>query len=106
MTNGATFLKYGRRGRPKPRHVYLLDKAISWREPGSKVIPQSKDQKKFIRYMPILDIKEITYGRTSEIFKKFQIKKENERYREQLSITIHGGKRTLDLEASSENALN
>ena len=105
LTNGASFLKYGKRGRPKPRHIFLIDKAISWREPGSKATPLPKDQKKFIRYMPILDIKDITYGRGSDIFKRFQIKKESEKYREQLSVTIHGGKRTLDLEASTASEL-
>ena len=82
LTNGVTFLKYGRRGRPKPRHVFLIDKAISWREPGSTNMPAKKDQKKFIRYMPILDLKEISIGRESDVFKRFKIKKENEMYRE------------------------
>lgn len=36
LSNGQTFLKYGRRGKPKPRHVFLFDKAIKWRVPGSK----------------------------------------------------------------------
>lgn len=106
LTNGVTFLKYGRRGRPKPRHIFLIEKAISWREPGSQDIPKSQDQKKFIRYMPILDFKEIIKGRDSEIFKRFKIKKETEKYREQLSFTISAGKRTLDLEAPTENELN
>ena len=80
--NGVTFLKYGRRGKPKPRHIFLIDKALSWREPGSKSVPEKKDQKKFVRFMPILDFKDIRRGRDSEVFKRFQIKKETERYRE------------------------
>lgn len=106
LTNGATFLKYGRRGRPKPRHVFLVEKAISWREPGSNEIPNAKKGNKSQRYMPILDFKEIKIGRDSDVFKRFKLKKEHELYREQLSFTIYAGKRTLDLEASTEIELN
>ena len=28
MMNGATFIKYGKKGIPKPRHVFLFDKFI------------------------------------------------------------------------------
>ena len=105
LTNGSTFLKYGRRGKPKPRHVFLIDKAISWREPGSKIVPLLKKNKENVRYMPILDFREITFGRDSGVFKRFRIKKETEMYREQLSFTIHAGKRTLDLEASTPKEL-
>ena len=66
LMNGVTFLKYGRRGKPKPRHIFLIDKALSWREPGSKSVPEKKDQKKFVRFMPILDFKDIRRGRDSE----------------------------------------
>ena len=57
--------------------------------------------------MPILDFKEIKIGRDSEVFKRFKIKKDSEMYREQLSFTIYAGKmkRTLDLEAPTENDL-
>lgn len=40
LTNGATFIKYGRRGKPKPMQVFLVEKAISWREPGSTEMPK------------------------------------------------------------------
>jgi len=36
LTNGVTFLKYGRRGKPKYRHVFMIEKALSWAEPGAK----------------------------------------------------------------------
>lgn len=106
LTNGVTFLKYGRRGKPKPRHIFMIDKALSWREPGSQSLPNKKDQKQFVRFLPILDFKEIKIGRDSDVFKRFQIKKETEMYRKQLSFTIYAGKRTLDFEAPTENELN
>ena len=56
--------------------------------------------------MPILDFREIKIGRDSDVFKRFKIKKDSEMYREQLSFTIYAGKRTLDLEAPTENDLN
>ena len=59
-----------------------------------------------MRYMPILEFKEITVGRESDVFKRYKIKKESELYREGLSFTISTGKRTLDLEASSDVELN
>ena len=80
--NGATFLKYGRRGNPKPRHIFLIDKAISWREPGSSFMPDMKKAKKAIRYMPLLECTNITVGRESDAFKRFKLKKESEKYRE------------------------
>ena len=36
LSNGTTFLKYGRRGKPKYRHVFLVEKQLSWVEPGAK----------------------------------------------------------------------
>ena len=86
----------------------MVEKALSWREPGSKEIPSNKkkDLKKMVRYMPLLDLRgEITIGRTSDVFKRYQIKKETERYREGLSFTIYSSKRSLDLEASSQDEL-
>ena len=47
LTNGMTFLKFGRRGRPKQRHIFLVEKQLSWVEPGAKEShqPPSKKQK-------------------------------------------------------------
>ena len=56
LQNGATFLKYGRRGKPKPRHIFLIDKAISWREPGSSFMPETKKNKNAIRFMPLIEV--------------------------------------------------
>ena len=68
-------LKYGRRGRPKQRHVFLKDKMICWQDP-SEVIDllekpkknKSKDKNKkssenkkknLVRAIPVLGITEI-----------------------------------------------
>lgn len=80
LTNGVTLLKYGRRGKAKPRHIFMIDKALSWREPGTKSVPNSKEQKKFVRFLPILDLKDIKIGRDSDVFKRktFKLKDETE----------------------------
>ena len=55
--------------------------------------------------MPIAEFTQISIGRDSDVFKRFKITKETERYREQLSVTIYAEKRTLDLEATSAQEL-
>lgn len=52
--------------------------------------------------MPVAEFREIMIGRDSDVFQRFKIKNETERYREQLSMTIYAEKRTLDLEAATE----
>lgn len=32
LQNGAIFLKYGKRGQPHPRHIYLVRDRLYWRE--------------------------------------------------------------------------
>ena len=52
--------------------------------------------------MPILEFKEIRIGRDGDIFRRFPIKKDSDRYREDLSFSVLAGKRTLDLEAPNQ----
>ena len=52
--------------------------------------------------MPILEFREIRVGREGDIFRRFPIKKDSERYREGLSFSVIAGKRTLDLEAPNQ----
>ena len=33
LTNGTTFVKYGRQGQPKERHIFYHEKCICWRDP-------------------------------------------------------------------------
>ena len=51
--------------------------------------------------MPIEEFTDIKVGRDSSVFKRYKLSSEKEMYREQLSFTIYGNKRTLDLEAQA-----
>jgi hypothetical protein len=33
LNNGVIFIKYGKWGKPKPRHVFMQEKFICWRDP-------------------------------------------------------------------------
>ena len=46
MMNGATFIKYGKKGAPKPRHVFLFEKFICWRDPKDMSPPNIKAKSK------------------------------------------------------------
>jgi hypothetical protein len=42
LQNGVNMIKFGRRGKPKPMHIYLYDKKICWRDPKESSHPNSK----------------------------------------------------------------
>lgn len=46
MMNGATFIKYGKKGAPKPRHVFLFEKFLCWRDPKDMSQPNIKAKRK------------------------------------------------------------
>jgi len=99
LMNGIQLIKYGRRGKPKPMHIYLFEKLICWRDPTDMSLPNLK--KKNDRQIPLNSIKEIKEGRDTQVFKKWPIKnKEDERIK--FSFSIISDSRTLDLEAPSE----
>jgi nitrous oxide reductase accessory protein NosL len=62
---GTIFLKYGARGQPKQRHVYLQDngKRLSWKDPGAT---------KASNWITVKDIIRITNGRETKKFKRFK----------------------------------
>ena len=93
--NGATFIKYGKKGTPKPRHVFLYDKFICWRDPKDMRQPDVKAKRKK-RMIALKEIREILMGRTTKPFEKFKNGKDH------LSFTILGNTRSLDLEAPSD----
>jgi len=39
LTNGVIFVKYGKYGKPKARHVFMQNSHICWRDTDSKVQP-------------------------------------------------------------------
>ncbi len=39
LTNGVIFIKYGSWGKPKPRHVFMYNQHICWREPNDMTAP-------------------------------------------------------------------
>lgn len=53
LSLGLTFLKYGRMGQPKNRHVFLSEngKLLCWKDPGGE---------KYKSYIQVKDIAKIT----------------------------------------------
>ena len=92
MMNGATFIKYGKKGAPKPRHVYLFEKFLCWRDPKDMSQPNVKAKSKY-RMIALKEIEKIVQGRTTKQFEKYKNGKDN------LSFSIIAEDRTLDLEA-------
>lgn len=95
LSIGSTFIKYGKRGQPKVRHVLCHSTNLFWRDPKDSNLPDEK--KKGQRCIPIKDISGYVLGRTTKNFERFKkVGKDN------LSFTIKAKVRDLDLEATSE----
>ena len=56
MMNGATFIKYGKKGAPKARHIFLHDKFICWRDPKDMRLPDLKSKRKIKRMIELSKI--------------------------------------------------
>jgi hypothetical protein len=69
-------MKYGRRGKPKPMHVFMYEKTICWRDPKDLNLPNFKKSNE--RQIPMKEITEVVEGRTTDVFKRFPIKKANQ----------------------------
>ena len=95
MMNGATFIKYGKKGIPKPRHVFLFDKFICCRDPKDMGQPDVKAKRKK-RMIALKEIREVVLGRTTKPFEKYKNGKDH------LSFSLQGYTRSLDLEAPSD----
>lgn len=92
---GTTFIKYGLRGGPKSRHVFVHGMFLCWRDPRDDGVPNTK--KEGVRNIPVKDIIGFESGRSAKNFEKYKkIGKDN------VSFTIMGKQRNLDLEADSE----
>mmetsp|Transcript_42285 Transcript_42285/g.40504 ORF Transcript_42285/g.40504 Transcript_42285/m.40504 type:complete len:188 (-) Transcript_42285:455-1018(-) len=89
---GTIFLKYGRKGDPKFMHVFLIDKKICWKIPGSTEKP---------RHIMVKDITEVIQERESKNFLRFRKIPEQEK---ECSLSIHTKSRTLDLVAPNLQA--
>jgi hypothetical protein len=99
LRNGVNMVKYGRRGKPKPMHIYMADRKICWRDP--KATSQTNSKKSKDRQIPITDIDSIQDGRLTDVFKRFPVKGKDD-IRDKLSFSLMCQTRTLDLEAPSE----
>ena len=105
MSNGSTMLKYGRFGKPKPRHIYLDDRFLCWRDPVDLKAPVFPKIKKIngvvVKIIPgkrcieLREVKSIKEGRTTKGFKGYS-------GNETFSFSVITTERSLDLEASSE----
>lgn len=94
LQNGATFIKYGRRGKPKPMHIFMFERTICWRDPRDTSLPNLKNGE---RQIPLRLIKEITDGRVTPVFKRFKAPE-----KDKFSFSLVSDFRTLDLEAPKE----
>ena len=95
LMNGLTFVKYGQKGAPKPRHIFLHDKFICWRDPKDISIPDLKTKKRK-RYIPLKEITRVEEGRGAKTFAKYKNGKDL------LSFSLIAESRSLDLEATSD----
>ena len=91
LKNGAVFLKYGRRGKPKPRVVWLTDdmKYIRWRPIQTENVPVTRK-----RYIEVKNIVDVISGAASEVFNRSKHAHDLSAF----SILVKNGERTLDLE--------
>eukprot|EP00762_Andalucia_godoyi_P002222 ANDGO_07584.mRNA.1 Ankyrin repeat len=90
--NGTDFIKHGRRGKPHPRHICISEdgKKVQWK------IPQSTSG---VREMSLSEVVGVHKGASTAVFKRqADIDRKNK-----LCLSLIGKKRTLDLEAPSEN---
>lgn len=92
--NGATFIKYGKKGAPKARHVFLHEKFLCWRDPKDMRMPDLKSKRKIKRMIELSKITEILHGRTTKQFAKYKNEK-----KDVLSFSLVSEERSLDLEA-------
>jgi hypothetical protein len=65
LSIGTVFIKYGKRGAPKSKHVYLHNNHLFWRDPKDNRNPVEKKEK---RKITISDIDMIEQGRGSKNF--------------------------------------
>mmetsp|Transcript_17305 Transcript_17305/g.31174 ORF Transcript_17305/g.31174 Transcript_17305/m.31174 type:complete len:546 (-) Transcript_17305:99-1736(-) len=95
LTKGGVFLKYGRRGRPHLRHVYVTAdlKTIEWR-------PLDKPPYGSNKHQAVASGLRIQLGRSTPVFRRFpNIDRESE------SFSVIFKKRSLDLELCKENVI-
>ena len=101
LSFGQVFLKYGKFGLPKQKHVFFDGKSIKWRaniKEGHKMVEKSSygaSKKKGISLVETEGEINIQIGRHTKIFKSFKVDKE----REEVSFTITGkkGRKTYEL---------
>jgi hypothetical protein len=95
LTKGGVFLKYGRRGKPHLRHVYITAdlKSVEWRALNQPPYATKKRQ-------PTANGLRVQLGRDSNVFRRFPNPAKTAS-----SFSIIFNKRTLDLELVKENLI-
>jgi hypothetical protein len=95
LTKGGIFVKYGRWGRPKLRHVHVTAdlKHIEWRPLNRQTAPARSS-------ITTLDLMKVILGRDSKKFRRFK-----KPALEDISFVIQCRKRTLDLEICKDNLI-
>lgn len=90
LVTGGIFLKFGRRGKPHLRHVFVSAdlKLVQWRA-LNRTRPSGT--------LSTVSINEISSGRKTRVFQRFRSDKED------LSFSIVADERTLDLELTKDN---
>lgn len=93
LSKGHSLLKYGRKGKPHIRHIYLseLEDKINW-----KIAENNNNET--VRYIKISDITEVKIGYNStDVLKKNKVPKEFNH----LCFSLISKKRTLDVKCDN-----
>ena len=106
---GQVFLKYGRFGFPKQKHVFFDGKAIRWRpntQEGHKQVEKSS-QDKSKKCVSLFDSKgdiQFSFGRTSKALKQFTVDEDRQELSFTISAKTKSGKQgyELSLQASTQ----
>jgi hypothetical protein len=113
LSYGQVFLKYGRFGFPKQKHVFFDGKAIKWRpntQEGHNKVEKSTKGGASRKGVSLVDAKgqiTFTFGRTSKALKAFKVDLD----REELSFTISAKSKSgkagyeLSLQASTKEEI-
>lgn len=95
-SHAISFLKYGRRGRPKVRAFWLDDEESDWYIRWCEVGQRTRKGKSK-RCVRIADIVDIRSGRKTDVFNRFKGQGKSD-----CSFSLITKERTIDLEAESE----
>eukprot|EP01006_Ploeotia_vitrea_P051055 TRINITY_DN67520_c8_g1_i1.p1 TRINITY_DN67520_c8_g1~~TRINITY_DN67520_c8_g1_i1.p1 ORF type:complete len:531 (-),score=291.48 TRINITY_DN67520_c8_g1_i1:663-2255(-) len=95
---GQLFIKFGRKGNPHNKFVFLDGDRVYWCEPAAKGEQQSKEKqaKKFVK---LTAATKLIGGKTTDVFKRAVAQREHDEF----CFSVIGSDRTLDLVASTKD---